>query len=68
MGKLVKRFRQHIQSGAGRTGASSSFFRGSTATTGINLGDKSTAPVVDPGAAPRTPRTRTTGPAKTVLG
>lgn len=68
MGKLVKRFAQHIRVGAGRTGASSSFFRGSTQFTGRNLGDQSTSPVVDPGDQPKTRRTRTTGPAKTVLG
>jgi len=35
MGSIVKKAKRHIQSGAGYTGASSDFFRGSTEVTGL---------------------------------
>lgn len=68
MGKLKKKITQHFASGAGKTGASSAFFRGSAHLTGRNLGQAAKPAATTTTTDPRRPRSRTAGLARTVLG
>lgn len=57
-GKNVMRaLQQHQRSGAGRTGATSAFFEGSTQHTGIDLSEREQA-VAPPGTVEGTPAGR----------
>ena len=65
MGRLISSIKTHARSGAGRTGASSPFFTGSTAATGLPAG-VSNMPN-DPAPSAKRPKTKRLGGARTPL-
>lgn len=54
---MLRRVQKHRESGAGRTGASSEFFEGSTQHTGVDLSERQQA-VAPPGTIEGTPAGR----------